>query len=86
MVGERDVFEAWLDSHRQLPVPLQMQEASHELFEHASCALCHTIEGTTAHALVGPDLDHLASAGPSPAGLCPEPSRTWRTGSRIRST
>ena len=28
---------------------------------HSACALCHTIRGTDAHGLVGPDLTHVGS-------------------------
>ena len=32
-----------------------------EVFLHSTCVMCHTIQGTTAAARVGPDLTHVAS-------------------------
>ena len=37
------------------------QKQGQRVFLTQSCVLCHTIEGTTAHSRVGPDLTHLAS-------------------------
>jgi cytochrome c oxidase subunit II len=42
-----------------------------EVFERASCALCHTIQGSSAAATVGPDLTHLANRETLAAGTMP---------------
>jgi cytochrome c oxidase subunit 2 len=56
-------FQAWLDGQRQsAPDPTTpMQTKGRNVFLHASCAMCHTIQGTDARGLVGPDLTHVAS-------------------------
>lgn len=56
-------YQSWVQS--QLADALQPvndeQKAGEQLFMGAPCALCHTIRGTEAHGMVGPDLTHLAS-------------------------
>jgi cytochrome c oxidase subunit 2 len=42
-----------------------------QVFLTHSCVLCHTIRGTTAGSLVGPDLTHLASRSTIAAGMLP---------------
>ena len=50
------------------------------LFLRMSCVSCHTIKGTVAHALVGPDLTHFASRKQLGAGIAdntPVNLRSW---------
>jgi cytochrome c oxidase subunit 2 len=56
-------FEAWLQGQRQPAAPPASDFAARgrDVFMHSACAACHTIRGTEAHGLVGPDLTHLAS-------------------------
>lgn len=44
----------------QLPADPQAQEGQ-RLFSARGCALCHTIRGTSAGGMLGPDLTHLAT-------------------------
>ena len=57
-------FEQWAQAQRR---PAQ---GSHPLFS-AHCAACHTVRGTQAAGLLGPDLTHLASRRSIGAGLLP---------------
>lgn len=56
-------FQTWLSSARQPsakpadPVAVRGEQ----VFMANACVLCHSIRGTDAHGLVGPDLTHLAS-------------------------
>jgi len=66
-------FAAWLE-HRRAPAtapasPLAARGKA--LFETGSCAMCHTIAGTSAGAHTGPDLTHLASRPQLAAGALP---------------
>jgi cytochrome c oxidase subunit 2 len=68
-----DKFQTWLDGQRQSPPEPSndMQTRGRNVFLHASCAMCHTIQGTDAHASVGPDLTHVASRKILAAGAVP---------------
>ena len=55
-------FDAWLAQARQ-PAAAPASAAARrgqDVFMANACVLCHTIRGTDAHGLVGPDLTHLA--------------------------
>ncbi len=56
-------FRAWL--HREAapatPPATPAQKAGADVFMNDQCASCHTIRGTSARGLVGPDLTHLGS-------------------------
>jgi cytochrome c oxidase subunit II len=57
-------FAAWLENQRK---PAQK---SHSLFA-SRCAVCHTVRGTEARGVRGPDLTHLASRGSLGAATLP---------------
>jgi cytochrome c oxidase subunit 2 len=54
--------QSWLTQQRQIPAPPVTAAAVHgrELFLHGTCPMCHTILGTPAAAVMGPDLTHVA--------------------------
>lgn len=56
-------FDTWLASMRRpaQPPSSTMARQGQQVFMNSACVLCHTIRGTDAHGLVGPDLTHLAS-------------------------
>ena len=56
------VFRRWLDQQRQ-PAGLASASAmaGQALVTDGACALCHTIRGTAAGGVLGPDLTHVAS-------------------------
>jgi cytochrome c oxidase subunit 2 len=63
-------FEAWLASQRQpapAPVDAQAQAGRHVFGDR--CAACHTIRGTDASGVQGPDLTHLNSRRTIAAGM-----------------
>jgi cytochrome c oxidase subunit 2 len=56
-----DAYERWL-AHEATPAerpPDEEAKRGAELFEDRACGLCHTVRGTRARGLVGPDLTHL---------------------------
>ncbi len=48
-----------------------LQGAGADLFEAAGCAACHTIRGTAANGLAGPDLTHVGARRTLGAGILP---------------
>lgn len=66
-------FQAWLDQQRQPAVqPVDdVTRAGQQVFLTQQCAICHTIRGTDAQGVQGPDLTHLASRHTLAAGTLP---------------
>ncbi len=66
-------FEQWLDAQRSGSAAPQSAQAiqGRDVFMRSQCVLCHTIAGTSAQGLVGPDLTHVASRGKIAAGTLP---------------
>ncbi len=66
-------FETWTKSQLTVPAAPVDATAQHgrDLFMSKTCTQCHTISGTEAQALIGPDLTHLASRETLGAGLMP---------------
>ncbi|HKR62766.1 MAG TPA: cytochrome c oxidase subunit II [Thermoanaerobaculia bacterium] len=63
VVEPKAQFEEWLNASL-LPAPQPKtaeQQHGQQLFLTTTCAMCHTIRGTSAGARTGPDLTHFAS-------------------------
>jgi cytochrome c oxidase subunit II len=74
VVAESDAdFHAWLDNQKKpaREPTTEGQKKGREVFLHSTCMMCHTIQGTTAQAKVGPDLTHVASRSRIAAGTLP---------------
>jgi cytochrome c oxidase subunit 2 len=56
-------FEAWLSAQQQdAPAPAdEATEFGQQVLLGSACVYCHTIRGTNASGVLGPDLTHLAS-------------------------
>lgn len=69
-------FAAWRARQLSPPAALAAGDvaAGAAVFQ-ARCAACHTIAGTPAGGIVGPDLSHLAGRGALAAGLIPNDAR-----------
>jgi cytochrome c oxidase subunit 2 len=66
-------FEHWLEAQKSeasKPADSLAQEGE-RVFLSGSCAMCHTISGTSAGSRFGPDLTHLASRRTIAAGTLP---------------
>jgi cytochrome c oxidase subunit 2 len=71
-------FNGWLAQQSQ--ATLGAGSEGRAVFEHQSCAGCHTIRGTTANGTFGPDLTHVASRSTLAAvtfANTPENLRDW---------
>jgi cytochrome c oxidase subunit 2 len=66
-------YEAWAAAQRQpAPEPATgLARRGQEVFLGKTCVMCHTIGGTTANAVLGPDLTHLMSRQTIAAGMFP---------------
>jgi cytochrome c oxidase subunit 2 len=66
-------FEQWLAAQRQPAPPPTTPEQSRGLavVERGPCALCHSIQGTSAGARTAPDLTHFATRSTIAAGTAP---------------
>jgi cytochrome c oxidase subunit 2 len=75
-------FDRWLEAMRHAPPPPVEQQARHgrDVFATVRCAGCHTVHGTDAAGLVGPDLTHIATRSTLGAGTLsntPEHLAQW---------
>lgn len=63
-------YQRWLAREVMPAAEPRTAEAQYgrQVFLTHACALCHTVRGTPAHGLVGPDLTHLGSRGAIAAG------------------
>jgi cytochrome c oxidase subunit 2 len=63
VVLPRPEFEAWLEEQRKPAVSRRAGIAAEgaALFDANGCSACHTVRGTNARGVVGPDLTHVAS-------------------------
>jgi len=79
-VDSREDFDRWIQAQQQLPqVSTQgATAAGQRVFESTACVNCHTISGTTAKGLFGPDLTHLMSRQTIAAGAVPNTHETLR--------
>ncbi len=73
VVMEPDDFRVWLDDQRK-PAREPAEPAAirgAELFLRNGCSACHSIRGTAAAGVVGPDLTHVGSRSSLGAGILP---------------
>jgi cytochrome c oxidase subunit 2 len=80
VVLEKEDFVAWL-AHQQAPAqppvqPLAVQGQA--LFTANGCGACHTVRGTPADGVVGPDLTHVGGRLSLGAGILPNEPEAFR--------
>ncbi|MEK0084902.1 cytochrome c oxidase subunit II [Benzoatithermus flavus] len=73
VVVEPAEFDAWLDREAAPAAAPSEGPAARgaELFDQLGCGGCHTIRGTRAQGIIGPDLTHIASRRSLGAGILP---------------
>jgi cytochrome c oxidase subunit II len=79
-VDTPEQFAAWVKSEQQPGAQDAAAAAGRRVFESQACVNCHTISGTAAKGLFGPDLTHLMSRATLAAGAAdntPENLRAW---------
>jgi len=77
-VHTRDDFARWAaEQQAHARDEVQVREGR-ELFSSLACINCHTVRGTTANGVFGPDLTHLMSRSTIGAGVAPNTPKTLR--------
>lgn len=79
-VDSRDDFDRWVHQQQQPAASDPSVAAASALFISKACFACHTIRGTIAAGVVGPDLTHLMSRDTIASGTVPntpENLRKW---------
>jgi cytochrome c oxidase subunit II len=71
VVMERTTSPAGSNVNERPPRPAPMARPGDDLFLANGCGACHTIRGTPANGLVGPDLTHVGSRLSIGAGALP---------------
>jgi len=68
-----DRFEAWRDAQlgRAAEPVTDEEKSGRQIVTGKACGACHTVRGTSAAGVVGPDLTHIASRSYIAAGLLP---------------
>ncbi len=82
VVHPRADFDAWLSAQRApaASAATAAAQAGREVFESQACISCHTVRGTRANGVFGPDLTHLMSRETLGAGVArndAERLRAW---------
>lgn len=73
VVEEREDFDRWLEHQRApaRPPAGALAQRGRESFLANGCGACHTVRGTPADGVVGPDLTHVGSRVSLGAGILP---------------
>jgi len=65
-------FTRWREAQRRgAAAPAGLAASGEQVFQRSACAVCHTVRGTAAGGVVGPDLTHVASRATLAAGVLP---------------
>lgn len=66
-------FDAWLERQSQdaIEATTELERQGREVMETSTCATCHTVRGTSADGMAGPDLTHVGSRDRLGAGAIP---------------
>lgn len=72
-VMSKEDFSAWLEQQTQpaQPAAEPLAVTGQELFLANGCNACHTVRGTRAQGVIGPDLTHVGSRLSLAAGTLP---------------
>jgi cytochrome c oxidase subunit 2 len=80
IVHPKDEFDAWVAEQQAPAVDDRIARTGRDVFGSVACINCHTVRGTTANGIFGPDLTHLMSRSTLGAGVAansPESLRAW---------
>ncbi len=71
VVMDRAGFDAWIEARREPARADAADAAGERLFLQAGCGGCHSVRGTEARGVIGPDLTHVGSRLSLGAGILP---------------
>jgi cytochrome c oxidase subunit 2 len=78
-VHPRDEFDRWVAAQRAVAAEAPEGRAGRDVFTSVACISCHTVKGTPANGVFGPDLTHLMSRATIGAGVAPNTPETLRS-------
>jgi len=79
-VDSSDEFDAWIRAQQAPAAEDDSAIPGRRVFEATACVKCHTVRGTSANGVFGPDLTHLMSRATLASGAAqntPENLRVW---------
>ena len=79
-VHSPDDFARWVAAQQAVAADVPAARAGRDVFTSVACISCHTVRGTPANGVFGPDLTHLMSRATLGAGVAPntpENLRAW---------
>ncbi|PYO53083.1 MAG: cytochrome c oxidase subunit II [Candidatus Rokuibacteriota bacterium] len=79
-VHSPDDFARWVAAQQAVAADVPAVRAGRDMFTSVACISCHTVRGTPANGVFGPDLTHLMSRATLGAGVAantPENLRAW---------
>ena len=79
-VHPKEDFERWVAAQKAVAEDLPAVRAGRDVFMSVACVSCHTVKGTPANGVFGPDLTHLMSRATLGAGVVantPANLRAW---------
>jgi cytochrome c oxidase subunit 2 len=71
IVHPKDEFAQWVAMQQAPAIDDPAVRGGRELFQSVACINCHTVRGTSANGIFGPDLTHLMSRATLAAGVAP---------------
>jgi cytochrome c oxidase subunit 2 len=80
IVQPKEEFARWVAAQRAGAVDVPEVRTGRDVFTSVACISCHTVRGTPANGVFGPDLTHLMSRATLGAGVAPntpEHLRAW---------
>jgi len=77
-VHPRDEFDRWVAAQQAVAADVPESRAGRDVFTSVACISCHTVRGTPANGVFGPDLTHLMSRATLGAGVAPNTPETLR--------
>ena len=80
IVHPKEEFDRWVADQRTVAADVAAAHAGRDVFTSLACINCHTVRGTPANGVFGPDLTHLMSRTTLGAGVAPntrENLRAW---------
>ena len=77
-VHPKEEFARWVAAQQAAAVDVPEARAGRDVFTSVACINCHTVRGTPANGVFGPDLTHLMSRATLGAGVAPNPPENLR--------
>ncbi len=77
-VHPKEEFARWVAAQQAAAVDVPEARAGRDVFTSVACVNCHTVRGTPANGVFGPDLTHLMSRATLGAGVAPNTPKNLR--------